>query len=150
MNRFITVSSPPQNVTLLRVTNTMARLQWSEPKSPNGRLQGYRVYILNIAANLTEVKKLVNPQLYSVDFPIHGLSKQSINIFIEVTSGQTAWQSSESWLMTVLFRQNPNNLFKCISDFIVLYVINYWFFQIQSWAQNLLNSSLVFESKFSE
>ncbi|CAG2115739.1 unnamed protein product, partial [Medioppia subpectinata] len=97
------MSSPPRNVSLVRVTNTMARLQWLEPKAANGRLQGYRIYVLNIAANLTEVKKwlepkaangrlqgyriyvlniaanltevkkVVNPQQYSTDFTLNNL-----------------------------------------------------------------------------
>jgi hypothetical protein len=78
---FHLVSSPPQNVSIQRVTNTMARLQWTEPKSPNGRLQGYRIYILNVAANLTEVKKVINPQQHTMDFNINNLSKKTIDSF---------------------------------------------------------------------
>jgi hypothetical protein len=76
---FDLVSSPPQNVSIQRVTNTMARIQWTEPKSPNGRLQGYRIYILNVAANLTEVKKVINPHQYTMDFTINNLSKKTIH-----------------------------------------------------------------------
>lgn len=75
----ILVPSPPRNVSIQRVTNSLARLQWTEPKSPNGRLQGYRIYLLNVAANLTEVKKVLNPQQYTMDFTINNLSKKRIS-----------------------------------------------------------------------
>ncbi|XP_054161930.1 tyrosine-protein phosphatase 99A-like isoform X2 [Oppia nitens] len=91
------ISSPPRNVTLVRVTNTEARLQWLEPKHPNGRLQGYRIYVLNIVANLTEVKKVVNPQQYTIDFTITNLKPfTQYKVWIKAYSQKTEGESSKA------------------------------------------------------
>lgn len=54
----------------------MARVQWSEPFQPNGRILGYHIYVHNVAANLTEVKKYQSPnfQQHTMEFSIHNLS----------------------------------------------------------------------------
>ena len=55
----------------------MARVQWSEPILPNGRILGYHIYVHNVAANLTEVKKhpLSNYAPHTMEYTIHNLSK---------------------------------------------------------------------------
>lgn len=58
----------------------MARVQWSEPIQPNGRILGYHIYVHNVAANLTEMKKYQSPnfQQHTMEFSIHNLSKTMI------------------------------------------------------------------------
>lgn len=69
----ITVPSAPLNVTLVRVADSLVKLKWEEPESPNGNLKGYSIYILNLATNTTDVKKVINPQR-SMEFTINNLS----------------------------------------------------------------------------
>lgn len=70
------VPSPPRNVTVQRVNNLMARVQWSEPLQPNGRIIGYHIYVHNMAANLTEVKRFQTSDLsqHLMEYTIHNLS----------------------------------------------------------------------------
>ncbi|XP_046912035.2 protein tyrosine phosphatase 99A isoform X4 [Dermatophagoides farinae] len=69
------VPSPPRNVTVQRVNNLMARVQWSEPLQPNGRIIGYHIYVHNMAANLTEVKRFQTSDLsqHLMEYTIHNL-----------------------------------------------------------------------------
>ena len=71
------VPSPPRNVTVQRVNNLMARVQWSEPLQPNGRIIGYHIYVHNMAANLTEVKRFQTSDFtqHLFEYTIHNLSK---------------------------------------------------------------------------
>lgn len=65
--------SAPLNVTLVRVADSMVKLKWEEPESPNGVIRGYHVYILNLVTNATDVKKVINP-LRSMEFTANHLS----------------------------------------------------------------------------
>jgi receptor-type tyrosine-protein phosphatase gamma len=56
------VASPPLDVTVLKATDTFVKLRWSEPRSPNGILQGYQINLYDIAQNLNETRKLSDPQ----------------------------------------------------------------------------------------
>lgn len=55
----------------------MAKIQWMEPIMPNGRVLGYHVYVHNVAANLTEVKKyqMGSYILHSLEYSIQNLSE---------------------------------------------------------------------------
>lgn len=81
---FDTVSSPPRNATIQRVNNQMARVQWSEPTLANGRIIGYHIYVHNVAANLTEVKKFQSSNFaqHSMEYSIHNLSMMIEYVFI--------------------------------------------------------------------
>lgn len=70
------VPSPPRNVTVQRVNNLMARVQWNEPLQPNGRINGYHIYVHNMAANLTEVKRFQISDLsqHLMEYTVHNLS----------------------------------------------------------------------------
>lgn len=68
------MASSPLNLSLVRVSGQLVTLKWEEPEHVNGVLQGYHVYILNTQTNLTEVKKVTNPQR-SMEFTINNLSK---------------------------------------------------------------------------
>lgn len=68
------VPSAPLNLTSVRVADSLVKLKWEEPESPNGILKGYHVYILNQATNHTEVKKVINPQR-SMEFTANNLSE---------------------------------------------------------------------------
>lgn len=65
--------SAPLNVTLVRVADSLVKLKWEEPESPNGIIKGYHVYILNLSTNATDVKKVINPQR-SMEFTANNLS----------------------------------------------------------------------------
>ena len=67
------VPSAPLNVTLVRVADSLVKLKWEEPESPNGIIKGYHVYILNLSTNTTDVKKVINPQR-SMEFTANNLS----------------------------------------------------------------------------
>lgn len=71
-----TVPSAPLNVTLVRVADSLVKLKWEEPQNPNGIIRGYHVYILNIAQNYTDVKKVINPSR-SMEFTANNLSKST-------------------------------------------------------------------------
>ena len=49
-------------MTVLKATDTTVKLRWSEPKNPNGILQGYQINIYDIAQNFNETRKLSDPQ----------------------------------------------------------------------------------------
>lgn len=49
-------------MTVIKATDTAAKLRWSEPKLPNGILQGYQINFYDIAQNLNETRKLSDPQ----------------------------------------------------------------------------------------
>ncbi|XP_075676436.1 protein tyrosine phosphatase 99A isoform X4 [Dermatophagoides pteronyssinus] len=69
------VPSPPRNVTVQRINNLMARVQWNEPLQLNGRINGYHIYVHNMAANLTEVKRLQTSDFtqHLFEYTIHNL-----------------------------------------------------------------------------
>lgn len=70
------VSSPPRNASIQRVSNSMARVQWTEPTLPNGQILGYHIYVHNVAANLTKVEKfqLASFTQHSMEYSIQNLS----------------------------------------------------------------------------
>lgn len=70
-----TAPSAPLNVTLVRVGDSIVKLKWEEPESPNGIIQGYHIFILDVARNYTEHKKVINPQR-SMEFTVSNLSKR--------------------------------------------------------------------------
>lgn len=47
---------------MLKIADTSVRLRWSEPRQPNGVLQGYQVHLLDIAQNATDVRRVQDPQ----------------------------------------------------------------------------------------
>ncbi|OTF80580.1 hypothetical protein BLA29_011393, partial [Euroglyphus maynei] len=53
----------------------MARVQWNEPLQPNGRINGYHIYVHNMAANLTEVKRFQISDLsqHLMEYTVHNL-----------------------------------------------------------------------------
>lgn len=55
----------------------MARVQWSEPQLPNGKVIGYHIYVHNDAANLTEVKRyqVLDLTQHLWEYTIHNLSE---------------------------------------------------------------------------
>lgn len=82
------VSSPPRNITIQRVANHQARVQWTEPMLPNGRILGYHIYVHNVGANLTEVKKYQHSSSLTqhfMDFTINNLSKLLLSITLEAS-----------------------------------------------------------------
>lgn len=82
------VSSPPRNITIQRVANHQARVQWTEPMLPNGHILGYHIYVHNVGANLTEVKKYQHSSSLTrhfMDFTINNLSKLSIVYNLQVS-----------------------------------------------------------------
>lgn len=48
------IPSMPVNVSMREVTNTSVRVLWHEPTSPNGIIQGYRMYFMH--RNFTDVR----------------------------------------------------------------------------------------------
>ena len=81
------VPSPPRNVTVQRINNLMARVQWNEPLQLNGRINGYHIYVHNMAANLTEVKRLQTSDFtqHLFEYTIHNLSNDTMMIIIIAT-----------------------------------------------------------------
>lgn len=61
-HRAHTVASQPLDLAVLKATDTSVKLRWSEPKSPNGILQGYQIVLHDIASNLNETRKLSDPE----------------------------------------------------------------------------------------
>lgn len=55
-------ASQPLDLAVLKTTDTTVKLRWSEPRSPNGILQGYQITLYDIAANVNETRKLSDPQ----------------------------------------------------------------------------------------
>ena len=74
MSRDYPVPSAPLNLTSVRVADSLVKLKWEEPESPNGILKGYSVYILNQATNITDIKKVINPQRI-MEFTANNLSE---------------------------------------------------------------------------
>lgn len=56
------VPSPPLDLTVIKASDTSVKLRWSEPKSPNGILQGYQITLHDIGTNLNDTRKLSDPQ----------------------------------------------------------------------------------------
>lgn len=54
--------SPPVDLSVIKITDTQAKLRWSEPKSANGILQGYQIVLHDITNNLNGTRKLSDPQ----------------------------------------------------------------------------------------
>lgn len=54
----------------------MARVKWTEPSEPNGRIIGYHIYIHIVIANLTEVKRyqVADYSQRIFEYTIHNLS----------------------------------------------------------------------------
>ncbi|XP_023221800.1 tyrosine-protein phosphatase 99A-like isoform X2 [Centruroides sculpturatus] len=52
----------PRNITGILITDNSLRIRWEEPESPNGVIQGYRIYVLHVNQNFTDVHKVLNPQ----------------------------------------------------------------------------------------
>lgn len=57
-----TVSSPPTNLSVIRVMDTSVKLRWLEPKYPNGIIQGYQIYLQDLVRNLNDTRRLSDPQ----------------------------------------------------------------------------------------
>lgn len=47
---------------MLKTADTWVKLRWSEPKAPNGILQGYQITLHDIAQDSNETRKLSDPQ----------------------------------------------------------------------------------------
>lgn len=58
----ILVPSPPIDLGVIKTLDTSVKLRWSEPRSPNGILQGYQIVLLDIGNNLNDTRKLSDPQ----------------------------------------------------------------------------------------
>ncbi|UXI20835.1 hypothetical protein NH340_JMT06778 [Sarcoptes scabiei] len=91
------VPSPPRNVSVQRVNNLMARVQWSEPQLPNGKVIGYHIYVHNAAANLTEVKRyqVLDLTQHLWEYTIHNLKpftqyKVWIKAYTERSEGEAS------------------------------------------------------------
>lgn len=56
------VPSAPVDVSVLKVSDTSIKLRWSEPRAPNGILQGYQIHLHDIGQNQTDVRRLQDPQ----------------------------------------------------------------------------------------
>lgn len=50
------------DLSVIKITDTQAKLRWSEPRSPNGILQGYQIVLHDISNNLNDTRKLSDPQ----------------------------------------------------------------------------------------
>lgn len=57
-----TVPSPPTDLSVIKSLDTTVKLRWSEPKAPNGILQGYQIVLHDIGNNLNDTRKLSDPQ----------------------------------------------------------------------------------------
>ncbi|KAI2797964.1 Protein tyrosine phosphatase, partial [Blomia tropicalis] len=93
------VSSPPRNATIQRVNNQMARVQWSEPTLANGRIIGYHIYVHNVAANLTEVKKFQSSNFaqHSMEYSIHNLKPYTqYKVWIKAYTQRTEGEASRT------------------------------------------------------
>lgn len=76
--RLIVVSfsapSSPLNLTLVQVGDSLVKLKWEAPEQPNGVIQGYHVYILDVSLNKTKVQKVINLQR-TMEFTVNSLRK---------------------------------------------------------------------------
>lgn len=50
------------DLSVLKIMDTQVKLRWSEPKAPNGILQGYQIVLQDITNNLNDTRKLSDPQ----------------------------------------------------------------------------------------
>lgn len=65
--------SPPINPTVSKIYDTLVKLRWSEPKSPNGLLQGYQIQLVDVTNNLNDTRKLPIDQSI-VDYTLSDLT----------------------------------------------------------------------------
>lgn len=54
--------SAPLDVSVIKVLDTSVKLRWSEPRNPNGILQGYQITLHDTTNNLNDTRKLSDPQ----------------------------------------------------------------------------------------
>lgn len=50
------------DLSVTKAMDTQVKLRWSEPKFPNGILQGYQIVLHDISNNLNDTRKLSDPQ----------------------------------------------------------------------------------------
>lgn len=53
---------PPVELSVIKATDTTVKLRWSEPKAPNGILQGYQINLVDVGTQANDTRKLSDPQ----------------------------------------------------------------------------------------
>ena len=74
------VPSMPVNVSMRSVTNSSVLVLWQSPTSPNGVIQGYRMYYMR--QNFTDVRTVREPK-EKMQYLLEGLGK-IIQFFIQM------------------------------------------------------------------
>lgn len=66
--------STPLDVQVLKASGTSARLRWTEPRAPNGIIQGYQLTLLDTANNVTDTRTLADMTQPSVEHTLSDLA----------------------------------------------------------------------------